>query len=453
MSIAKTVRQYLDNKHIVYSVLELAEFESPLQAARLGNIPPEALYYPVVLRDNFGLLMAVLPATHTLDYERLGAILRRRAEPAFQTQLEAVFADCHPGHIPPLGEPYGVRTLIDANLAVPSQVYVLAGDRNRLLCLARKDFLLLQSNAWLASDFTRPVVLEETPEGGTATQNLRQRIEQITILPPVSDLAAQLLKLYNNPTSEVNDLVAVIERDPSLAAQVMRYASAPFFGYAGKVDSLGIAIARVLGYDMVMHLALGIAVTRPFRLPRHGKLGMEAMWRHAIYSARLATALAREMPTNRRPRNGSVYLGGLLHNFGYFLLGHLFRDEYLDLVDACNNQPARPVHELERERFGITHAELGAWLLKAWHLPDEVVTAIREHHNPGYNASHAEHVRLMLVTDRLLASQGMGDDPATEVAAEIYAALGLDEVRAMLVLNKVMEGAAQLNDFARQLAA
>ncbi len=54
MAISKTIKQYLDGKHIIYTVLEVPRFESPIQAANQANIPPRALYYPVVMRDSFG---------------------------------------------------------------------------------------------------------------------------------------------------------------------------------------------------------------------------------------------------------------------------------------------------------------------------------------------------------------------------------------------------------------
>ena len=143
MSIARTIKQYLDDKHVIYNVIQVQHFDSPLQAAVSAGIPPRSLYYPVVLRDPFGLMMAILPASHTLDYTRLGALLNRKIAPAFHTQLSSVFSDCQPGMIPPIGEPYGIRTIIDANLSSPEEVYMVAGDNSRIVKLSRKDFLLM----------------------------------------------------------------------------------------------------------------------------------------------------------------------------------------------------------------------------------------------------------------------------------------------------------------------
>lgn len=464
MSIAKTVKQYLDNKHIVYSVLELQHFDSPLQAAMQAEVTPRALYYPVILRDSFGLMMAVLPASHRLDYERLGAMLHRRVQPAFETQLSNVFADCQPGLIPPIGEPYGIRTIIDANLATPEAVYIVTGDRNRLIKLARKDFLLLQANAWLGADFTRPMEMPSTisfeQEEQSAAVNyndtsyyIRERIEQITELPPMPEMATRVLKLRADPAADVDDLVKVIELDPSLVAQVLRYANSPLFGYRGQVDSLKVAIARVLGFDMVMNLVLGVSLARPFKVPKYGPLGLESIWSHSIYGATLMQAIAKIMPAEQRVRPGVSYLGGMLHDFGYLALGNLFRQEFLGLNDMVLAHPDTPIEKLEQQYLGIDHAELGAWLLKAWNLPDELVTMVREHHNAAYAGPHMDYVRIGQVADHVLYQHHLGHKPSVEITPQFLATLGLTEQKLAVVVGQVMDQGDMFKDIASRLAA
>ncbi len=461
MPIAKAVKQYLDDKHVIYSVLQLPHFDSPLQAAVEANIPPRSLYYPVVLRDAFGLLMAVLPASHKLDYARLSSLLNRKVDPAFNTQLSSVFADCAPGMIPPVGEPYGIRTIIDADLETPEEVYMVAGDHHRIIKLSRRDFLLMQSNAWLASGFAIPIEeLERAGEDEEVMEELaqkshyiRERIEQITELPPMPDMATSLLKLQAEPMADIIDLVAVLEKDPSLAAQVMRYARSPFFGYRGKIESLYDAVTRVLGFDAVMNMALGVAMAKPFRISLHGPIGLEAFWRNALYSAALQQAIAKLIAADRRPRLGYCYLGGLLHDFGYLVLGHYFREEFIGLSDAMLGNPDKPAVELEQEYLGITHGEIGAWLLNAWRLPEEVVTTVREHHNEGYDGPHAIYVRLEQLVDRILDNLEKGEAATEALPSALLDALGLDEVDVMRVVEKVLDESSGLDEMASRFAA
>ena len=456
MSIAKTVKQYLDGKHVIYEVLEVERFGSPLEAAELAGIPPRSLYYPVILRDPFGLLMAILPASHKLDFKRLGASLHRSVEPAFQTQLSSVFADCQPGLIPPLGEPYNIRTIIDANLATPEEVYVVAGDHSRLIKLRRKDFMLMQVNAWLGSDFTTPVERSfgaaESKAGLDQSHFIRQRVEQITELPPMPDMARQLFELRSNPDASAEELVKVVELDPSLTAQVLRYANSPYFNYKGKVESLHDAIVRVLGFDMVMNLAMGLALLQAFKIPRHGHLGLDAFWKHAVFSANLMQMLCQAMPRERQPRASTCYLVGLLHDFGYLVLGNFFRDEFLALSEKIGDGSAEDRIDIERDYLGIDHGQLGYWLLKAWGLQDEIVVATREHHAENYHGPFVIYVQMVRLTDYLLRVHASGKTVYEDIPADSLKVLGLNESDVIKVMVELLERDDSLDAMAKQLA-
>jgi HD-like signal output (HDOD) protein/prolyl-tRNA editing enzyme YbaK/EbsC (Cys-tRNA(Pro) deacylase) len=459
MPIAKTVKQYLDNKHVIYDVLDVPNFRSPLEAAGLAGIAPRALYYPVILRDPFGLLMAILPASHKLDFQRLSASLHRTVEPAFQTQLSSVFADCQPGLIPPLGEPYSIRTIIDASLSTPEDVYIVAGDHARLIKLRRKDFMLMQVNAWLGSDFATPVerapLVDQTGAANESDQShfIRQRVEQITELPPMPEMARRLFELRAAPDSSAEMLVKVVELDPSLAAQVLRYANSPYFGYPAKVDSLQVAIVRVLGFDMVMNLAMGLALLQSFKIPRHGMLGLDAFWKHAVYSANLMQMLCKAMPKGNQPRLSTCYLIGLLHDFGYLVLGHLFRDEFLGLNDRLKAGNEEERIAIERDYLGIDHSQLGHWLLKAWGLPDEIVVAAREHHAGQYHGLFGVYVQMIRLTDYLLRVHDSGQTIYDDLPDGALKSLGLNQSDVIRVMVQLLEQDEHLETMARQLAA
>jgi len=78
--------------------------------------------------------------------------------------------------------------------------------------------------------------------------NLRQRIESTTNLPAMPEVAQALLRLNSDPNGNINDVVEIIETDPSIAAQILRYARSAFFGFRGEINSIHQAVTTVLGY-------------------------------------------------------------------------------------------------------------------------------------------------------------------------------------------------------------
>ena len=283
--------------------------------------------------------------------------------------------------------------------------------------------------------------------------NIRSRIERLDRLPPMPEMTQKIIQLSANPDAHVKDLVKVVQLDPSLAAQVMRYASSPFFSYRGNVDSLDTAIARVLGFNTVLNLALGATAAKPFRIPRNVPLGLDAFWRHAVYSAALVQALSSVLPGELRPPAGLAYLAGMLHNFGHLLLGHLFKKEFLILNKFIVNEPGKTVEEVEMEVLGADHGSIGAWLLAAWRLPEEVIVAAREHHNEDYEGPHAVYAQLVLVADRLLKSQGIGDAPHSDLPPRVLESLEIGEYQAVSISERILEGCEGLEMMARQFAS
>jgi HD-like signal output (HDOD) protein len=282
---------------------------------------------------------------------------------------------------------------------------------------------------------------------------LRERVQRVGKLPPMPGIASQIIRLRANPFANASELAAIIEQDPSLSAQLLRYASSPFYAYQGKVERVEQAIVRVLGMDFVMEFAFGLALGRPFSNPKEGPLGLDAFWNHAVHSASLAQTLCNAMEYSRRPHAGLAYLAGLLHNFGFLLLGHMFRPQFERLNTALMQQPDRPILELEREVLGVTHTELGLWLMEAWDMPREIIEAVREHHNPQYHSDYSEYANLVCLSNQLLRRLGIGDAETMDISPSLLDALGLNEVQAEAALGTVLGGRENLEFIARKMAA
>lgn len=460
MAIAEKVKSYLDNGHVIYDVHELPPFISLLQAAEEGGISPASIAKSVVLKDELGFVLVVVPATHGVDGDALSKLMYRKMELASEAQIKVAFPDCLPRFIPPLGEAYGIRTIVDDALMGAARVYFPAGDASSLIQVSGKDFFNLLSGAWLAGDFASPIAAHGSDVSGDSDQDesgaeieIKKRVQRLRDLPAMPQLAQKIIELRADTNANAEKLGKIVELDPSLAAQVIRYARSPFFSYQGNIDSIETAISRVLGFEMVMDLSLGIATASSFKIPAIGPLGMNAFWRHATYSAALVQALGRELPRSLRPPAGLSYLAGLLHNFGFLLLGHLFKREFCTLNNLISDNPDASILELELATLGIDHGELGAWLLEKWNLPEEVIVAVRHHHREDYEGPHAVYPRLVLLADRMLKGHGIGDAPTHDLPGHILETLGLQEIQIVMVMGRILEGVGGLNIMARTLAA
>lgn len=156
MAIAITLQQYLDKSGIEYDVLPHAHTETSLDTAQTTHVPPEQIAKSVVLEDEGGYLIAVIPASHHINLGQLSRQLERRLGLATEDELAGLFHDCEMGAIPPIGEAYQMEVVMDDSLEKCPDVYFEAGDHIDLIHVRGPAFLQLMQHA-RHGNFSRPV--------------------------------------------------------------------------------------------------------------------------------------------------------------------------------------------------------------------------------------------------------------------------------------------------------
>ncbi|MFV2058768.1 MAG: HDOD domain-containing protein [Thiohalomonadales bacterium] len=463
MSITLLTKRFLQHRGVRNASITITgELEEFYQLGS-DSIQAEHIAKSVVLEDSRGIMMAIIPASHEILLDVLNQRMQRSLKIIDQVTVRGIQLDCKPGRLPCLGEAFGFETIVDDALLENDFIYFTSGAVKELIRITGYDFQLIHSNAWYGNTFseakqtsTNPVTRlfpDAISPAESKTAKILQKIEKTGSLPAMPTMALQIIQLNSNPYAHVNDLAILVEKDPSLTAQIVRHAQSPLYGYQGKITSVKQAISRVLGYDMVMNIALGIAATRPFRNTLIGPLGIDAYWRHATYSAALCQSLCSLFPQTERPRTGTAYLCGLLHNFGFLLLGHLFPQELKQINTALIKNPQANIRELERNIMQLTHTEIGSYLMKCWNMPDEIVVTLSQHHNIDYRGEHCEYANLVLLADILLKGHDIGDADGHEIPAKLLEQLNINEDKLYAMLEKTIRGREDLDIMAKQMAA
>jgi Ala-tRNA(Pro) deacylase len=140
MSIAHTLEDYMVRQGIHFDVVMHPQTKSSMETAEAAHIPGDALAKAVILEDDDGYLMAVVPATHHIKLGKLRKQLRRELRLATERDVARIFNDCVTGAIPPLGMLYGLPTVVDDALAQRPDLYFEAGDHEELIHLDGGEF-------------------------------------------------------------------------------------------------------------------------------------------------------------------------------------------------------------------------------------------------------------------------------------------------------------------------
>lgn len=138
--MARRVTQYLQAHDIDYSVVAHHHTATSMETAEAAHVPGNRIAKTVVLEDDKGYVMAVLPATYKIDLGELHRQTNRRLGLATETELGSIFYDCDLGAIPPLGQAYGLETIVDDALAEQTDIYFDAGDHEHLVHVSAEVF-------------------------------------------------------------------------------------------------------------------------------------------------------------------------------------------------------------------------------------------------------------------------------------------------------------------------
>jgi HD-like signal output (HDOD) protein/prolyl-tRNA editing enzyme YbaK/EbsC (Cys-tRNA(Pro) deacylase) len=464
MEIPNNIKNFLRQSNTPYEIMRHPRTTTLPQAAGACHLELSDLVRAVMLVDAGGPLMAILPADHLLDFESIHSVTGRSFEFIPDDRLHEIFTDCEPGSFPPLAPAYGLDVIIDTALSERDAIVFEPGSRTSLLRMTGAAFKnLFPTAAYAPIAQSARAIGELIGDRDSAVvehrivhltpARVRRDLQEFHELPVLPSTAGHLLQLASNPLSNARQLAGIIAQDASLAAQVMRYANSSLYGYAGSVNDLQTAIARVLGFDFVLNLALGLTIGKSLRIPADGPLGLEAFWRHSVYSARLVECLARQIEGRERPARGAAYLAGLLQNIGRLVLGHTFQPEFFLLNQLAMINPQIATTDLETSVLGVTHDQIGAWLMEAWGMPASLITGVRYHHDAGYWGKDAVYPQLILIANHHLARLGIGetgDGQSPQFAQEM---LGLDAIVVELLAEQVVENALELDDLARRLSA
>ena len=147
MAISLAFQRYLATKNVVYDIVAHAPTKSSMRTAETCRIPGDRVAKAVVLRDEYGYVLAILSASHHIRLDDLRMQLGLDVELADEYEIEELFDDCVPGAIPPAGECYGLETVVDDSIEDQPEVYLEGGDHETLVHMSHAQFASLTATA------------------------------------------------------------------------------------------------------------------------------------------------------------------------------------------------------------------------------------------------------------------------------------------------------------------
>jgi putative nucleotidyltransferase with HDIG domain len=224
---------------------------------------------------------------------------------------------------------------------------------------------------------------------------LRSLVSRVTSLPTLPSIHTKLVESLEDPGISSREIGEIIAQDVGMTAKLLQLANSAFFGLYRYVASPTEA-AIYLGLDTIRALTVSSGVFSVFQKAGTAEPLIAQLQRHSMRVGMVANIIAKRESLPKKLCDSSL-IGGLLHDLGKLVLSAHYAKEYDEIVAAAKAEKLA-LHEKERQVFGATHAEVGAYLLWLWGLPDEVCSAVAFHHKPaecsvtGLTAAAAIHI-------------------------------------------------------------
>lgn len=243
-------------------------------------------------------------------------------------------------------------------------------------------------------------VLETTIDRSTIlvrdfdNEKLRAIMGKLDALPSPPRLIEDLNACLMDPYIEIDNIVSVVESDAAITAKLMQLANSPFFGSRRKIldvkDSitlLGLSNVRDLAAQSLLFGSIGPNAVDPTLASR-----IDA---HSCEVARVANALHDNSVLAREILSASV-----LHDVGGLVIAVYMPEENVLIQKRLAAGEDRSA--VESEILGVTHSNVGAYLLSLWGIPQYIVEAVAWHHNaPLQLPWQSDLVHLLYIADAL----------------------------------------------------
>jgi putative nucleotidyltransferase with HDIG domain len=269
-------------------------------------------------------------------------------------------------------------------------------------------------------------------------EKIRSLVSRMRTLPSRPALSIEVMRELRSAKASASAVGELVSKDLAISTKLIQVANSAFYSAEQKVSTPAEAVL-LLGLESTAALVLSIETFTKLDKLKPLYFSMDRVWKHSQSVAELARNICQLMGADAET-SAHAYTAGLLHDIGKLALAQNFEEDYARILKETEEK-ALPLHRVEEEFFGVTHAETGAYLLALWGLPQPIVEAVAGHHlapdrvGPEFSGGIALHF-----ADRLTNA------PAKfkEIIASYPRALGLaphaERLRALLGTPKTRPG-------------
>ena len=248
--------------------------------------------------------------------------------------------------------------------------------------------------------------------------------DEVNNLPPLPDSVIQIQRICADPESAIKDLAAVVERDPLLTANLLRQANSPYYGHAGRINTVAMAVS-LFGMTTVLGFALSAAVRNSFKIDLT-PYGLTP--EHFAEASKLRSSLMFNWYGRDRELSPTLVPAAFIDGVGKVVIATVALRTRQEGAFHELLEEGTPTAEVERRFADTTAQQVTAEMLELWGLDPLLAEAIRASDHPERCEERLRRYAVPLAAVRMAVVDGRGvDEEGVARAMELVADRGLEE--------------------------
>ncbi len=228
-------------------------------------------------------------------------------------------------------------------------------------------------------------------------------LSSIRNLPSIPIVMFEVSKLLNNPNTSATELGRMISKDQGLVAKILTVANSPLYGLPRRVSTIEFAIV-ILGFEHIKNIVIALSMIEAFKKDGMKDWDSKAYWNHSIITAATAKRIADDLYF---PKSGEAFTAGLLHDLGISIIQRYFNKEFNSINNLVDSQQMRYI-KAEEQILGLTHQEIGKFLISRWNLPASLGDVICFHHQPSLSEENKVMASIVHLADYMTQRLNIG---------------------------------------------
>jgi HD-like signal output (HDOD) protein/CheY-like chemotaxis protein len=211
---------------------------------------------------------------------------------------------------------------------------------------------------------------------------MRRLVAQMKTVPSLPTLYAEVMHELQKADPSLRKIGLIIKEDIGMTVKILQMVNSAFFGLRRQISDTTDAV-NFLGLDTITSLVLALGVFSQFERHERSKTAIAGLWGHSRAVGTMAKSIAAK---ESREAAHNAFTAGLLHDIGEVVLAFNMPQQFAQVQELALAENLSQT-EAELRLFDASHAEIGAYLVGMWGLPEPVIEAVAFHHLPNASAN------------------------------------------------------------------